>query len=263
MMVYSRYRRAFRKRKVHTFNRRHVWVFFLIIITIILLVLKITSWLGAQELFHLKELKIEGNRFIKNDEILKYLEIDSSRGIFNIDLKASENRIKKHPLIEQVSVSRHLPSTLKIKILEKKPIAVVSNSKLFAIDEYGSVLPKINPAIMCDYPIISNLKVKIDKSNHLIKSFELTKILDYLRFLKIEHPSLYSRISEISFSKQMGVYFYLNDGAVPVLLGIGSLNIKSANLETVLKFLEKTNKTTQIEYFDLRFKSQVIIKERS
>lgn len=262
-MVYSQYRRNYKKRKIHTFNIRRAGILFLLITTIILLILKITTWLGAQEPFQLKEIKVEGNRFIETDEILEYLEIDSTRGIFNIDLKASKNQIRKHPLIKEVFVSRQLPSTLKIQVVEKQPLAVVHNSKLFAVDEQGKILPKIKPAFMCDYPIISNLKFIVDKSNHILKSEELNKILDYLKFLKRNYYPLYSRISEISFSNYMGVYFYLNDGAVPVILGVDSFNRKSANLEAVLKLFDKTQKLTHIEYIDLRFAGQVVTKERS
>lgn len=228
----------------------------------VLLILRITTWLGAQEIFLLKEVKLEGNRFIERKELFTYFQIDSTKNIFDIDLKAIENQIKKHPLVQEVTISRHLPSLVKIKIKEKQPLAVINSSELFAIDESGYILPKVNPAIMCDYPIISNLNFKKDQFNKMIISTELSEILHFLKNIKKKQYSLYSRISEISYSNKVGIYFYLTDGTIPVLLGKESLGEKGANLMTVLKLLQKTEKLAQVEYFDLRFRNQVIVKEK-
>jgi cell division protein FtsQ len=260
MMVYSKYRRRSCGGGAGSLALRRIGIIFLVITTAVLLVLKISTWLGAQELFQLKEIKIEGTRFIKNTELRKYFEIDTLKRIFDIDLRAIEKQVREHPLVQGVQVSRRFPSTLIIKIAEKEPIAIVNNFELFAIDAHGQVLPKIHPAMLCDYPIISNLSIR---KGQIDETAELNKILDLLLYLKKRQFNLYSRISEISYSKNLGVYFYLTNGAVPVLMGLEDLEKKGDNLLKVLRLLDKENKVQNFEYFDLRFAEQVIAKKRA
>ncbi|MFQ5824426.1 MAG: cell division protein FtsQ/DivIB [bacterium] len=260
MMVYSKYRRGNSSKKASIFSLRRIGIIFLILTTAILLVLKITTWLGAQELFQLKEIKIEGTQFIKKDELRKYVRIDTLKNIFDIDLRAIERQVSQHPLVQEVQVSRRLPSLLIIKIVERAPIALVNNIELFAIDERGRVLPKFHPAMLCDYPIISNIMIN---KGYINKSEEVKKLLIFLEYLKKHQFKLYCRISEISISQNVGVFFYLTDGTVPVLMGLEDLEKKGENLMEVLKLLDSEKHVPQIEYFDLRYAGQVIVKERA
>ncbi|MFQ5865045.1 MAG: cell division protein FtsQ/DivIB [bacterium] len=260
MMVYSKYRRSSSGGITSRFPFRRIGIIFLVITTAILLVLRITTWLGAQEIFQLKEIKIEGTHFIKKTELRKYFQIDSVKKIFDIDLRAIEHQVSQHPLVQKVQASRRFPSTLLVKIIEKEPIAVVNNLELFAIDERGHVLPKIHSAMLCDYPIISNLGINKGQVN---ESEALSEILELLMHLKQHQFMLYSRISEISYSPHVGVYFYLTDGAVPVLMGLEDLEKKCSNLLKVLRLLDKESQVSHFEYFDLRFARQVIVKKQA
>lgn len=260
MMVYSKYRRRSSRETGGRFPLRQIGIIFLVITTVILLVLKITTWLGAQEVFQLREIKIEGTHFIKNSELREYFEIDTSKRIFDIDLRAIESQVSQHPLVQKVQASRRFPSTLIIRIVEREPIAIVNNLELFAVDKGGRVLPKIHPAMLCDYPIISNLSINKGQVN---KSKALDVILNLLAYLKKQQFRLYSRISEISYSQNVGIYIYLTDGAVPVLMGLEDLEQKGANLLKVLTLLDEENQIRQFEYFDLRFAGQVIAKKRA
>ncbi|MFQ5753413.1 MAG: cell division protein FtsQ/DivIB, partial [bacterium] len=114
------------------------------------------------------------------------------------------------------------------------------------------VLPNLELGMLLDYPIISKVENQ---------SRELNNILNYLRFIKTNQFTLYSEISEISYSPKMGIYFYLTEGTIPVFMGEQDFEQKGSNLLAVLNILNKEKKLSEIEYFDLRFKGQVIVKE--
>lgn len=260
-MVYSKYRskRTVKKvKKARSFPTRRAGIFALIITTSLLILLKVATWLNAQELFSLKNIKMEGNRFVKRHELLSLVKIEPSVSLLEYDTRKIAAQVEQHPLIRQALVSRSLPSSLVIKVQEKEPIAILNNSKLLALDEKGQPMPMSRTEMFFDYPIISNIKLPEKDSE---KNHELNQVIDFLNFTKLKHFALYSEISEVSYSNNTGIYFYLNEGITPVIWGNGNLQKKSANLLKVLTLLKSENKLQKVKYFDLRFKDQVIVKE--
>ncbi len=260
MLVYSKYGTAIRKKQINTsaLSARHLGVVLLTITTSLLIILKLSIWMFSNEVLLLKELKIEGNRFISVKEIHELIQVDYSKNIFNIDLDAIATQIKQHPLVKDLKVSRRLPSSIVVYIIEREPLALIYNSKLIAVDETGNSLPNLKLEMLHDYPIISNLAFANEQST---QSTELTAVLNFLEEIKKHHFTLYSEISEISYSKKMGIYFYLNEGSIPAFMGIHDFTQRSANLLEVLNLLNNKNSLSHIEYFDLRFKGQVVVKE--
>ena len=89
-----------------------------------------------------------------------------------------KNRLKKDPYFDNVSIRRRLPSTLVIKVEERKQIAAVEyGDKYVVIDPKGVVLRtgKIDPKLT----LISGLKIREMKKGQGLKvkqskSFEKT-----------------------------------------------------------------------------------------
>lgn len=252
MEVYSKYRQKTVTKKGRAFPVRRVGVFLLIFTTALLILLKVATWLNAQELFQLKKITIEGNQFVKRLEILNLVQIDSSANLLEFDLQKISTRVKQHPLIDKVLVSRRLPSTLVIKLQEKEPLAILNDSELVAVDEKGNVMPEFQTEMLFDTPIISNLTQNSE-------SFQ--QVLDFLSFTKSRQFSLYLEISEISYSKNLGIYFFLNEKGIPVICGDDDFENKGEKFLTVLTFLKSVSKLQTVKYFDLRFKDQVIVRE--
>ena len=119
--------------------------------------MKVATWLNAQELFSLKNIKIEGNRFVKKSELLNLVKVEPSISLLDYDTQKIANQVERHPLIQRATVSRSLPSSLVIKVQEKEPIALLNNSELLALDEKGRPMPVFRTEMLFDYPIISNI----------------------------------------------------------------------------------------------------------
>ncbi len=261
MMVYSKYNSKKTRKKVgkaRSFPTRRAGILVLIVTTSLLLLLKVATWLNAQELFSLKDIKVEGNRFAKKSELLNLVKVEPSTSLLEFDTQKIAAQVQQHPLIQEASVSRSLPSSLVIKVREKEPLAILNNSELLALDEKGQPMPVHRNEMFFDYPIISNINTPEDDAN---ENSDLNQIIAFLNFIKAKHFGLYSEISELSYSKNSGIYFYLNEGTIPVILGNGDFQKKSTNLLEILTLLKTENRLSNIRYFDLRFRDQVIVKE--
>lgn len=96
--------------------------------------------------FRFKEVLIEGQQNMPEEEILTTLNADTGTPIFAINLQDVQTNLIKNNWIKVAVVERRLPSTIYIAILERVPIAIWQiNQKLFLIDEEGYKITLLNP----------------------------------------------------------------------------------------------------------------------
>lgn len=222
------------------------------------------------------KITVNGNFTLTKEEILQAANIKSD-SIVNIDelnLVFIQDRILKHPEIKKVFVSKNPPNELVIDVIEKRPLAIVNvGNQLNLVDEECELFPFKNFEKLFDLPVITG-----------IKQVSLQQIEDksYLNDLKTavfitmnaykKSRFLYNQISEINVADTSKIILFTNDKSVPVYLprSVGK-NVLDMNYQkeiltklVVLKnFFEKsfeTLKEKKLDYVDLRFDNQVIVK---
>ena len=91
--------------------------------------------------FVLENVVILGATNVKTSDIVQALNADVGTPILSIDLEKAKWLLEKNSWIKAVVVSRRLPKTICINIVEHKPIAIWQrDKKLYLVDEEGSVL---------------------------------------------------------------------------------------------------------------------------
>lgn len=255
-MPYSRSTTIAAKRKSVPFSSRKVGLAFLIITSSALVIMMLTDWLAGRGYFALKEVTILGNQFVRAAEIEDLTKLTGVQNVLYLNTEAIEDLLTSHPLIEEAQVTRRLPSSLTVAIVERQPLALLNTTRLTPIDAAGSLIKDYRAEMLHDYPIISNIRLKD-------QSFELKTILDFLQYVKNREFALYSEISEISYSDEVGIYFRLIKGA-SVFWGQLEKQDKIENLRLVLrKALMQDSTLSNIENFDVRFKNQVVVKQKN
>lgn len=261
MTVYSRYD-VVTEMCTFNFSARKVGLVLLILTSCVLISLKMLKWLVAQNAFALKEVRFLGTRFINEDELLSLINIDTTRHIFGLDLDAIEKRASLHPLVKEARASRRIPGSIIVEVTEREPLAVLNRPATgpIPVDPEGNLLTRFPLQMLHDYPIISNLALQNDGS---APSDELSKILNFLEKMREHQFTLYSQISEISYSKKLGIYIYWAEDAIPVFWGDGQFLTKGQHLMAFIRNVwERNSAISHLEYVDLRFKDQVVVKEK-
>ena len=86
--------------------------------------------------FDLKTIEIENNVLLKNEEIKNLLIPFYNKNLIFLDNNEVKKALMQNSLIQSFNTKKKYPSTLKIKIFEKKPIAVlISEKKKFYLSE--------------------------------------------------------------------------------------------------------------------------------
>jgi cell division protein FtsQ len=150
--------------------------------------------------------------------------------------------------VSRIDIEKKLPDTLRIKITERTPVALVrSGDRLLYVDAQGVGFAELSPRVGDDdLPIITDAQAS-----------ELTRTVALLRDLRTKDRELYSRISEIWPIAPHGFALYDRDLGAVVYANAGDISAKYRSLYGILQ----TENNPNIEYADLRFADRVIVKQ--
>ena len=128
----------------------------------------------------IKNIYVSGLSEEKNKEVLKKLEIFRIKNLFFLEKLQIEKLIESLNYIENYSVFKNYPSSLKIKLIETNYLAYVSkndknfyigsNSKLIKVENFEKKLPYVFGSL--DIDRFFELKMIMDKLDISLNDFE-------------------------------------------------------------------------------------------
>ena len=136
--------------------------------------------------FRLKVVEINGRNHTTQEELLYALKLEKNEPILSIDLTEKRKRVEQLGWVEKAFLERILPDTLRLSIIERKPVALLQTQKGHQlIDQNGETIVGAAPETFGHLPVISGEDSEIG-ANHLIET------------LKTE-PELYAEIWAIHY----------------------------------------------------------------
>ncbi len=133
--------------------------------------------------FHVRKLDIRGTTYLQPADVVARLRVDTTRSIVD-DVSPLEARLRSHPQVAGVSITRRLPGTLIITIRENMPVALVPRGDgLVPYDSMGKALPIDPSRASLDLPILTQ------------PSAAALRLLGEIR---AEDPRMFATISEVS-----------------------------------------------------------------
>ena len=92
-------------------------------------------------LFKIKTIEVEGNKIVTDNEIISLSQIQLENNLFKFSKNKTIKQIKENAYIEDVNITRKLPSTVNIKIEERKPAYLIEYAGSYVyIDIKGYML---------------------------------------------------------------------------------------------------------------------------
>ncbi len=193
------------------------------------------------DFFIVKNIQIEGNYNLVKDDIVKKLDNIKGDSLFYINASRLEGIIEDDIRVESAKISRKFPDTIKIKIEERKPIAIVySNGNYFYVDEGLNLFALYKEIKDTGVPIIN-----IPKEDEIEEFKSMLKTLRDTQF--------YNTISEIYKGDKMYILTLLDGTNVYIDKNV---SLKKYNIAYKIYVDESVNK--DIEYIDLRFKDIIV-----
>lgn len=153
----------------------------------------------ASPMFDIAAYEVEGNSYYSDDEILVMGNCKTGGNIFwEAGLSDIQERLSRDAYMQEVTVKRSLPATVKITIEERKQTAaIVYGEKFVVIDGSGTVLRKtsVEPKI----PVIKGLTISKMNVGQPIETEESVLLRQTLEMLaSMEKGDMYFKKIEIS-----------------------------------------------------------------
>lgn len=154
-------------------------------------------------LFNIREIRLNGNDTVTKEVINTKVGDLIDVNLFSVSVSEIKTRMSEIPQIGEVEVKKALfPSRLELFITERRPAGyvlcgetvLVINSDLRIIDDASVFdyenLPSISGVSVSEYELNQPIKIKSEEKrellSELLKSFEATGIIDYVRYVSID-----------------------------------------------------------------------------
>jgi cell division protein FtsQ len=212
-----------------------------------------------------KKIVISGAETISNIEVLDKTDSIIGKKFEDIKLTGLEAAVEKINYIRKAVVTKELPSTIRIQIYERKPVAIaIIGGNLKVIDDGGNVIETQDKSFEQGKLILLTGFKKITRDAKGIARLDSAEVSDALEFLSLIRTQKLSRllISEINVSNPERMYALTTDGAIPILLGNGGNYERKINyLEAFWKNVVIKKGTDKFSYIDVRYNGKVFAKE--
>lgn len=208
-----------------------------------------------------RTVQVQGNRVVETNEILQLANIDDGTRLYDLDLLQIRNDVISHYFLKDAVVERDLPSTVRITVTERVPVAMINTGEVRFLDAEGVVLPHTVSGEVFDLPFISGLasglKTTVGTRLDHPDVAEALAIIHAAAAVSAELPHL---VSEIRLRPGGDVVLYTSEGGVPVLFGRGDAAVKLLLLETFWNTVVRERGPAAVRYIDVRFADQVVVQ---
>lgn len=193
--------------------------------------------------FHVRKIEVLGARYTPPAEIIDRMHVDTMRSIWD-PLGPLAARVQSHPQVERVAVTRRLPGTLVVDLVERRPVALTQTpAGLRAVDERGILLPLDPSRTPVDAPVVR-------------ATARDTTVYHLLGRMQREAPRLYARLSSLGRVGSNEVILQLNGFPVRAMTSVTLARL--SDIEPVERDLAR--RQLHAAELDLRYRDQVIAR---
>ncbi len=211
--------------------------------------------LTQSELFSLKQISVEGNWLLTRKEVVQQSGLRTGGNLFETDLSAAAKALASHPMIREALLMRRPPVGLEIWIAERRPLGLISTPEgLLGIDEEAVTFPL--PQVPLDLPTITG----VTASPKAEQTQVLKRLAAFLKEIEAAEPAFLDEISEIHVDAPSEARVFTVGDGLELRMRLEDADAQVRNLTAYLNAERISSKHP--EYVDLRFRNQVVVRNR-
>ncbi|MCB0732018.1 MAG: cell division protein FtsQ/DivIB [Ignavibacteriae bacterium] len=237
---------------------KHFILLFLMVSIIGLLAFSLES----SDINEISTIKIIGNKYLEEDEYLKYSQLMGKLVNNEITIALIRDRLEKHPYIENIDVVILERGIAQVQVFEKKMDAVLlGNSTKYIITNRAEVLPLLPTTSNINLPVIVSTE-KNDKIKNFTSATNCERLYSALKIIstaEIYDTNLYENISEIDLLESDELALHLSNFSYPIYFGTKNEIEKTVYLSKLYRHMQGNKLTEYLSYIDLRFNEMVYL----
>ncbi len=219
------------------------------------------DYLSRQEAFRIEKISFENADHIRLSELNSLLPPLEGVNLFAIDPPMICSAIRQHPWVDDVTLYRRLPDRLIISVTERRPAALISGERIWALDASGVLLPTDSWSGTLDVPLINYSGEGDLKAGCVLVHRPVLDILIGLEALRRRLPELWRMVSEVSWDEKGQLLLYSSASHTRILLGSKPNWQQMVDFYSFLIFQGGGSGIEDIDFVDLRFRGQVIVRK--
>lgn len=205
--------------------------------------------------FQVRSIVVTGGGYrLEDRDVIAWLGLSDGVSVWRIDARKLSRRLLRNPLVRSARVYRVLPHTLRIEIVERRPVAIALLDRPYYVDEDGVVFLEPGPRDDVDYPVLTGIDPQWPVGRRIWLARRGVRILR----LAEEHAGL-GEVSEVHLRADGEVTVYLMHPRTALFLGRTEWRERLAMAEHVLARIEAKAAPTVV---DLRFEERVFVRFR-
>ncbi len=215
-------------------------------------------------LYKYDKILVLGNEYVPTEEIREVVSSDSNENIISIDLKSIRQQVEGLDYVKSARISRSLPSTIRIDVIEREPFAFLKSSEgLWVIDRDGMILPGreyINSNF--SIPALSGKteELTLAEIRKLKQDSWFTTGMEFIRTVETQLPEFYSQCRWITLDEDE-ISFRHRKGTTHIKLNSRELDSQFIKLKSFSVTVENIRQLSDYQLIDLSVPGQIIVKE--
>ena len=227
-------------------------VLILAVLSFLLVILYLPVW-------RVKEVIVQGNKIVAREQIIEQAGISFDENIFFVNSGEVRRSIKEIPQIKKTDVFAKIPSSIVIRVEERKPFAVfIVDGSYYIADNEGVILNReqgVKGAL--DLPTVVGLsKGQLVSENRIAPSLVEALAKSYKLLSQLMPPNSFA----VEMKQAADINILIND-IIKVKIG-EPLDIDKKLFVLRLLFERAGDKRSRIEYVDVRLPDLPVVKFR-
>ena len=209
-------------------------------------------------------LEIVGNRMVSVEKISRICGFSTNKDTeIKINIDSLAIRLMELKYIKGISITRRPPQMLNITVDEFDPVAFIYGRGLNLIDAEGYLIPIPASELIWDLPYIAGIRQGLGRLGHKTDASDAFLALEIVRYLEDESPLLANMVSEINLSNSKIIELHLIKGGTKIRVNRNSFYKELFILKNYIANYLDWGQLAKIEYIDLRFENQLIVKAKT
>jgi cell division protein FtsQ len=213
----------------------------------------------VSDMFLVRDIAVRGTARLSAGEVESLLRGMRDENVFLVDFEHYRQQVLDSTWVEQVTLSRVLPATIVVDIVERTPIAIARlNQQLYLVDRTGNIVDEFRAEHHAfDLPIVDGLLVASAGAVATADPDRVrvtTLLLDDLA----SRRDLQQRLSQVDVSNPRDVVVMVDDDAAWLHLGQASF------VERLERYLDLRpalrDRFGAIDYADLKFDERIYVR---
>jgi cell division protein FtsQ len=135
-------------------------------------------WLTEGSALTIRTVRVHAGAHAKPGELQVYLREFVGKPLYGADLNRVRILAERHPWVASASVRREPPSTLQVDIVERMPVGLVKQGKLWVVDSSGVAFKPAESEEELSLPLIGELSQAQLLASHVSAGFPGGRVME-------------------------------------------------------------------------------------